>query len=487
MPPTHPLVSSESQRWADRAYNHVRALAVDIGPRPSTYEGERRAAEYALTVLTRAGLAYPHLENFTSGRSTYRPYTWAFIAGLLGHALAGLGPLPNPLLRGEGGGSFPSSGRASMMGLAAALNALGAWAFFREATLRDHWGRHLSPSGPSQNVVGLVKPRGEVRQRVVLFGHLDTHRTPVFYSSARWLWIFGQSLTGALVSLVGSALLYSLLAVRPNPPAPFPARAEGEEMGVDGHPFLGEGSSLRLLHALRLPLIAFQSWALGMLVHADRTPYTPGANDNASGAATVLAVAERLAQSPLDHTEVWVVNTGCEELGAYGSAAFLDRHGDELRDALFINFDQLGVGEPTLNLSEGLVYPIHYTPELLQMAREVAVGPNPPPPFPTREGGEEAGEKTPPLPGEGPGARSSLLGPEHPGGAYTDTWHVITRGFKGIILDARPAEGDLVSGAHWHQMSDTFDKVDLAALARAHEWAWRLLQRIDHSPSPSAH
>ncbi len=183
----HPLVSPDSQRWAERALKHVRVLAVDIGPRPSTYAGERRAAEYALAVLTRAGLVTPHLEGFTSGRSTYRPYTWAFVAGLLGHALAGLGPLPNPLLEGEGTSHTLTSQVRVREGVAAVLNALGAWAFFREATLRDPWGRRLSLRGPSHNVVGLVKPRGEVRRRVVLFGHLDTHRTPVFYSSARWL------------------------------------------------------------------------------------------------------------------------------------------------------------------------------------------------------------------------------------------------------------------------------------------------------------
>ena len=473
MPPTHPLVSPDSQRWAERAYDHVRALAVDIGPRPSTREGERRAAEYALDVLTRAGLASPHLETFTSGRSTYRPYTWAFVAGLLGHALA---VLPFPSFLSEKG----RVGRVGRLSLAAALNALGAWAFFREATLRGHWGRKLSPTGPSQNVVGVVKPRDEVRQRVVLFGHLDTHRTPVFYSSARWLWVFGQSLTGALVSLVGSAFLYTLLALLgATPPREFKA---GEDTHLNSPSVLRHASRLAP-YAFRLPFIAFQTWALGMLLHADRTPYTPGANDNASGAATVLALGERLVQSPLDHTEVWIVNTGCEELGAYGSAAFLDRHGDELRDALFINFDQLGVGEPTLNLSEGLVYPIHYTPELLQMAREAASPRQDPHPTPLPEG-------------EGVNQGRSLLGPEHPGGAYTDTWHVITRGFKGIILDSRPVGGDVVSGAHWHQMSDTFDKVDLAALARAQEWAWRLLQRIDDDVSwstwvyrkrPSAH
>jgi hypothetical protein len=41
---------------------HIRALAVDIGPRGSTTEGERRGAAYCAEVFRRLGLA-PQVEG----------------------------------------------------------------------------------------------------------------------------------------------------------------------------------------------------------------------------------------------------------------------------------------------------------------------------------------------------------------------------------------------------------------------------------------
>ncbi len=399
-------VSVESRRWAERAYDHARVLAVDIGPRPSADDGEWRAAQYAERVLREAGLTDPHMEGFSASRSTYRPYAWALAAGLLGQ------------IAGWRGGRLWSA-------LAAVVSLLGAWAFYREATLRPHWARRLSPRGLSQNVIAIAPAAQDVRRRVVLVGHLDTHRTPIFYSSPTWLRVLSASLAGGLASLIGGALLF-------------------------GH--FGRTGGRRPWW-LALPAALFQAWGLGMLLYADRTPHSPGANDNASGAATVLALGERLAREPLRHTEVWILNDGCEEVGAYGMADFLDRYGHDLWDADYVDFDMVGVGEPTLNLTEGLLRRVRYTPGLLRVARQA---------------------------GEG------LLGPDHEGGAFTDMWPVITRGYRGIVLDGRPRDdaADMAASVHWHQMSDTFDKLDPDTLARAHEWAWRLLQRLDADAVP---
>ena len=48
-----------------------------------------------------------------------------------------------------------------------------------------------------------------------------------------------------------------------------------------------------------------------------------GANDNASGIAAIIAVAERVARMKLDR-DVWFVATGAEEWGLFGARAFAD-------------------------------------------------------------------------------------------------------------------------------------------------------------------
>ena len=76
---------------------HIRALAVDIGPRGPTTEGERRGAAYCAEVFRRLGLA-PQVEGFTGARSIFQPYLVAAGALLLAFVL------------------YPLAGRASAAG-----------------------------------------------------------------------------------------------------------------------------------------------------------------------------------------------------------------------------------------------------------------------------------------------------------------------------------------------------------------------------------
>ena len=56
---------------------------------------------------------------------------------------------------------------------------------------------------------------------------------------------------------------------------------------------------------------------------AERTPFTAGANDNASAVGLVLTLAEAPVSPPLAHTRVWQACTGCEEVQHYGADPFL--------------------------------------------------------------------------------------------------------------------------------------------------------------------
>jgi hypothetical protein len=68
----------------------------------------------------------------------------------------------------------------------------------------------------------------------------------------------------------------------------------------------------------------------------------PGADDNASGVAAVLAVAARLAGEPRRHPIVVALWSG-EELGLLGSSAFVDQGVLESeRIAAYLNFDMVG-------------------------------------------------------------------------------------------------------------------------------------------------
>jgi hypothetical protein len=90
-----------------------------------------------------------------------------------------------------------------------------------------------------------------------------------------------------------------------------------------------------------------------LLVDVARSPVVPGANDNLSAVATLLAVAERLAEQPLEGARVLLLSTGSEESFMEGMRGFVARHRAEL-DPARTRFVALEcVGSPHLLLIEG--------------------------------------------------------------------------------------------------------------------------------------
>ena len=99
------------------------------------------------------------------------------------------------------------------MAVAAFFSALGAWGMLAETDFTANWMRWPLPTADSHNAVGLIPPAGEVKGRAVLCAHLDTHRTPVFYSSEAWHRLFGLLVGGAFVSMAVGAVAYGLGAL----------------------------------------------------------------------------------------------------------------------------------------------------------------------------------------------------------------------------------------------------------------------------------
>jgi len=76
--------------------------------------------------------------------------------------------------------------------------------------------------------------------------------------------------------------------------------------------------------------------------HYDSVPRSPGANDNASGTASVLEVARALASIPTPRTVQFVL-FAAEELGLFGSAAFVAERRQGV--VAMVNLDMVGWGE----------------------------------------------------------------------------------------------------------------------------------------------
>jgi Zn-dependent M28 family amino/carboxypeptidase len=94
---------------------------------------------------------------------------------------------------------------------------------------------------------------------------------------------------------------------------------------------------------------------LGMAVFADvhRSPVTPGANDNLTAVAVLVAFAEQLAVQPIEGLRILLVSCGAEEVLQGGIHGFAARHLPSLnRERTWVlNIDT--VGSPRLIMLEG--------------------------------------------------------------------------------------------------------------------------------------
>jgi hypothetical protein len=392
--------------YTQHALDHIRYLSGNIGGRGSCTPNERRAAEYTAEQMRTLGVQNVRVEAFQGAPSTYRPYALAFTAGLLGTILV-----------------WVFQARWALI-LGALLNALGTWGMLAETDFSDNWTRWLLPKAPSQNAVGVIPPQNKVRQRAVLCAHVDSHRTPLFYSSKTWQTLFSLLVGSALFSMVISALAYA----------------------VGG---IFDWSWVRWIGLVAAVMEVF---ALGMSLHADFTPFSPGANDNASCVGVALELARHLMHEPVTNTEVWFVFTGCEEVGDYGMAAFLDAHAKELGDnATYIALEQVGLGQVNYITSEGLIIKRATHPQAIDLAQQASAA----------------------LPGLNVGKLNGL--------AYTDATIATKRGLIALPINTYP-RSSLNESSHWHQMSDTIEHIDPQALTAAHVYTWQVLQILD-SPS----
>jgi hypothetical protein len=182
----------------------------------------------------------------------------------------------------------------------------------------------------------------------------------------------------------------------------------------------------------------------------------PGANDNASGVATALRLAERYGGS-LDNFDLWVVLTGSEEAFAQGSRAFLRRHRHELDRAstVFVAIDKVGFGHVRYARREGLLVARSYHPALLDLCDQIA-----------DEDAEEDGRY---------GARSIVSR------SVTDA--VPARG-AGLPAVAVSCLGERGYAPHYHQPTDLPENVDPEALDRAFRFCSELIELVDDEIGP---
>lgn len=176
----------------------------------------------------------------------------------------------------------------------------------------------------------------------------------------------------------------------------------------------------------------------------------PGANDNASGVATVLRLAERFG-GELENFDLWVLLPGAQEAQAAGSRAWVKAHKDTLdpKTTVFVNVDEVGYGTVRYVTKEGPLIAPPFHPTLVGHAAEIA------------EQDEEDGRF---------GARGTVSR------SMSDAYPARAKNLPAISISCR---GALDYTPNHHQATDTPDRIDVDALERAFGFLALLIERID--------
>jgi Peptidase family M28 len=114
--------------------------------------------------------------------------------------------------------------------------------------------------------------------------------------------------------------------------------------------------------------------AVALLLDVALSPTKAGENDNATGAALALRLAERFGKGQLDHFDVHVLLTGGQKAIAAGSRSFLKRHKRELSRgrSVILNLDAVGSGTVRYTSREGPLLAIKSHPQLVQLCQAIA-------------------------------------------------------------------------------------------------------------------
>ena len=178
----------------------------------------------------------------------------------------------------------------------ALLPMIGEFVFYRQTI------DFLFKKRTSGNVMGTIKPTGEVKRRIVLNGHSD--------AAYEWHWHYvgGYKLFLASIIIPVISVVYILVTA-------IVAIAAGN--GAVGTP---DGAALYMAIAS----VVFVPFLLCFYMFSDNKTVVPGANDNLSACYMSIAMLKLMHDNGIrfENTEVVALITGSEEAGLRGAKAF---------------------------------------------------------------------------------------------------------------------------------------------------------------------
>lgn len=387
----------------------IRWICSHIGPRPPCSEAERRLAEYIRDHWKE--LTETRLETFTCHPDAYQAtLRWPVALFIFSLCLYHLVPF-----------------------LSLLCSAASVLIIVFNLILNRELIDPLFPERISCNVSAVFPPRGKAERTVVVSCHHDSHFAFPLLNR------FGAKYSLFMAMIVFSNVLVLFISML------------GVLFQLAGSPAMEQG-----FHRISFPILLVLTMSVPahlytfLKVISDRP--VPGANDNLSGVAVCMALADHLAipEHRPERTEVWLVSFGCEEIGIRGSKRFLANHGNRLRNAYVLNLDMVGGRGTKLRVvTKEEKTLISLSENMVQIMQDIA-------------------------------RRLDIPLEAGPIIAFTDAMAFAMHGIHATTLMALDETGIVNT---YHSLDDTPENLDSAILLDSYRLCRAFLERIDDMPS----
>ncbi len=319
--------------YTDYAYDFIKEICQKFGPRYSSSDSEKKANLWIKDELNKY-CDEVNLEDFKTNPNLYPQGVFKVTGAFVGTAWIFM-PFRFPFTI-----------------LTAIFIFLGLLVLITELMMLKRWIRFLFKSRTSSNVWGTIKPTGERRYRIIFEGHTD---------SAKMMRAVNEN-ANPNMAVLGFGFIYIFYTL-------IISIVKCIALIFTRDIILYENMIIQWTifdWIYFIPwLVLFPSF-LYLIYSVTGKTVVEGANDNLSGSAVSAAIGKYLSVNRPKNIEVIVGSMGSEEIGDRGAKAFVDKHGDLLKDSYAFIIDSAGVGDKLYIVEKDMMHLTKYSPEVVK-------------------------------------------------------------------------------------------------------------------------
>lgn len=306
---------NDDESYSEYMYNFVDTICKEFGPRYSCSNEEKNANLWIKDELDKF-CDETFIDEFETYPGLY-PQGLLKVAG----TLVGISFIFMPL-------KFP------LPILSFIFVMLGILVLYTELVLMKEWIRFLFKKGTSSNVFGIIKPKEEVKFRIIFEGHTDSakemkiagyEKKPPRYKPILGIYFLFHTIIFSLWKFIFQILYGSSIIIA--------------EWWIFSLTFID------LFYFI--PLIVIYPMFIWVIRGFLGETVVPGANDNLAAGAVSAAIGKYLSENRPKNIEVWIGSMGSEEVGDKGAKAFVEKYGKLgiLDNAYALILEECGDGE----------------------------------------------------------------------------------------------------------------------------------------------